>query len=178
MFRLLLFAFSLLTVVSGYSQSYLGTVTSQVNFRQGPGTDFTIISSLKQGTQIFIVSLDLENNFYNILDISSNKEGYVHKDYVKIGKQVEQNDPGMFTPNGSSATTNPELEIFNNTTLHLTLKLNNTVYTFAPKEKKTITLNPGTYAYRASAPGVMPNIGTEYMAGNTAYSWQFYIVSE
>lgn len=64
------------------SQSYLGTITKQVNFREGPGSDYEIISSLKPGTEIFISSLETDNDFYNVIDIKSNKEGYVHRSFV------------------------------------------------------------------------------------------------
>jgi uncharacterized protein YgiM (DUF1202 family) len=165
----------LLTASIGFSQSYLGRVTKQVNFRQGPGTDYGVISSLKPGTQVFIVSLETENDFYNVIDIATDKEGYIHKSFVKIGDLVEKNERGLFTPSGKTLSYNPEIEIFNNTSLTLTLKLNSETYTFSPKEIRTITLSPGTYNYRASAPGVIPNIGTEYIESNTGYIWEFYI---
>lgn len=169
--------FLFITII-GYSQSYLGWVSKQVNFRKGPSTDYGIISSLKQGTQIFIVSLDTENDYYNIIDIATNKEGYIHKSFVKLGELVEKNESGMFTPSGQTEKYNPEIEIFNNTSLTLTLKLNSEIYAFSPKQKRTITLDPGSYNYRASAPGVIPNIGTENMESNMGYTWQFYIVTE
>lgn len=49
------------------SQSYLGTISKQVNFREGPGSDYSIIRSLKPGMQIFITSLETENDYYNII---------------------------------------------------------------------------------------------------------------
>lgn len=73
---------------SGFSQSYLGNITKQVNFREGPGSDYEIIKSLKPGSQIFISSLDTDDDFFNIVDIESDIEGYVHKSYVKIGKLI------------------------------------------------------------------------------------------
>ena len=176
--KLIFLTLLLLSASIGFSQSYLGWVTKQVNFRQGPGTDYGVISSLKPGTQIFIVSLETENDFYNIIDIATDKEGYIHKSFVKLGDVVEKNESGMFTPSGKTSTYNPEIEIFNNTSLTLTLKLNSETYTFSPKQKRTITLSPGTYNYRASAPGVIPNIGSEYMESNMGYTWQFYIVTE
>ncbi len=176
--NLILITLFLLTTIPSFSQSYLGWVTKQVNFRQGPGTDYDVISSLKAGTQIFIVSLDAENNFYNIIDIATDKEGYIHKSFVKLGQIVEKNEQGMFTPSGETSTYNPEIEIFNNTSLTLTLKLNSDTYTFLPKQRKNINLSPGSCNYRASAPGVIPNIGTEYMESNMGYTWQFYIVTE
>jgi hypothetical protein len=168
----------LFTASISFSQSYLGWVTKQVNFRQGPGTEYVSISSLKPGAQIFIISLETENDFYNIIDIATDKEGFIHKSFVKLGAMVEENERGMFTPSGKASTYNPEIEIFNNTSLTLTLKLNNDIYTFNPKQKKTITISPGTYNYRASAPGVIPSIGAENMISNTGYTWQFYIVTE
>ena len=176
--KLFFLALFMLTASIGFSQSYLGWVTKYVNFRQGPGTNYGVISSLKPGTQIFIVSLETENDFYNIIDITTDKEGYIHKSFVKLGDLVEKNEREMFTPSGKTSNYNPEIEIFNNTSLTLTLKLNFETYIFSPKQKKTITLSPGTYNYRASAPGVIPNIGTEYLESNMGYTWEFYIVTE
>ena len=119
---LLLLSF-ILAVSQCFSQAYLGRVTKQVNFRQGPGKEYDIISSLKPGSQIFIVSLETENDFYNIIDIETDKEGYIHKSFVKLGEVVEQNERGMFSPSGKKTSYNPEVEIFNNTSLNLTLKL-------------------------------------------------------
>lgn len=176
--RILFFLFVLLfTGLTSFAQSYLGSITKQVNFREGPGTDYNVISSLKAGTQIFIVSLETENDFYDIIDIRTNKEGYVHKSFIKIGKQVKENDPGVFTPSGETTSYNPEVEVFNNTNLTLTLKLDAESYSFSPKEKRTITLSPGAISYRASAPGVIPNIGTEHLKSNEGYTWQFYIIT-
>ncbi|MEW4923943.1 SH3 domain-containing protein [Algibacter sp. 2305UL17-15] len=174
----LLFAILLLVTAIGFSQSYLGKITKQVNFREGPSADYAIIKSLQFGADIFIISTNTENNYLNIIDIATNTEGYVHKSYVKLGDVVEKNEGGIFTPSGKSETYKPEIEIYNKTNIVLTLKLNSQVYTFSPYQTKTISLSPGTYNYRASAPGVIPNIGTENMESNMSYSWQFYIVTE
>lgn len=175
--RIIIFlVFSFLSM-SAFSQSYLGWITKQVNFRGSPGTDAPILGSLKAGTQIFIVSLESENDFYSIIDIATNTEGYVHKNFVKLGKQVKENDQSIFTPSGETTSYKPDVEIFNNTDVTLSLKLNTEAYFFGPKEKRTLTLSPGTISYRASAPGVIPNIGTENLKSNEGYSWKFYIVT-
>src|SRR5688500_416224 len=98
--RLLLLTSFFLVSLATYSQSYLGCVTKQVNFREGPGTDYGIISILTSGTQIFIVSLDSENDFYNIIDIATDREGWIHKSLIKLGEVVEENESGIFTPSG------------------------------------------------------------------------------
>lgn len=160
--------------VSG--QAYLGTVVKASNLRSGPGTHFKSLASVTAGNQVFIVSLDAENDFYNIIDIASNKEGFVHRSLVKVGKQVRQNEAGLFTPSGSSSTEAPEIEIYNNTALKLTLKLNEDLYHFLPQQKRTLLLEAGSYEYRASAPGVIPNIGRESLDSRVSYIWRFFIV--
>lgn len=163
--------------VSAFGQSYLGSISNQVNFREGPGTAYKVIKALKQGAQVFIISSFSENEFYNIIDIESNKEGYVHKSYITIEKELPKNSEGIFNPNGSIDTYNAQLEIFNNTSKTLTLRLNKEVFTFRAKEKKTLSVTPGNYDYIASAPSVMPDYGNESVNSNSAYTWEFYIIT-
>lgn len=160
-----------------FSQSYLGFITKQVNFRAGPGSDYEIISSLKPGTQIFISSLEADDDFYNIIDIKTDKEGYVHKSFVKVDKIVSEGDGSFIAANGEATGNDTEVNVFNNTTRTMTLKLNSEVYKFDPKETKNIVLTPGDYSFRASAPNVVPSIGTKNFKINGAYKWQFYIVT-
>ncbi len=173
---LLLIAF-LIVSFSAHSQSYLGTTIKQVNFRAEPDATSSVIKGLAPGTTLFIISLETENDFYNVIDVATDREGFVHKSFIRLGKQVKESEEPMFTPSGQTTSYNPSVEIFNNTTRTMTLKLAADIYTFSPKEKRTITLAPGRCAYRASAPGVIPYIGSDVLTSNTEYSWQFYIVT-
>ena len=74
--------------MNSFAQSYLGTVTKQANFREGAGKEYDVIGSLMTGSQIFIVSLETENDFYNIIDIRTNKQGYIHKSFVEVGSSI------------------------------------------------------------------------------------------
>lgn len=159
------------------SQSYLGTITKQVKFRVESNSECKIISSLKSKTQIFIISLETDNDYYNVIDIATDKEGYVHKSYVKVGKVVNKSNESVFSPTSQSSNYDPEVKIFNNTNKTLTLKLNTQLYHFSSYETKDITLSPDRYDFRASAPGVIPYIGTENLNNNQGYSWQFYITT-
>ena len=177
MSKKILIVFFILISNANYSQSYIGTITKQVNFREGPGTEYQIIYSLKAGTQIFISTLEADDNFYAIIDINTNKEGYVHKSYVKVGDLVSRSNRSVFTPNGESSSYESELKIYNNTNKSLTLKMNTQLFSFSPYETKNITISPDVYDFRASAPGVIPYIGTERLKSKQAYSWEFYISS-
>lgn len=116
-----------------YSQSYLGIINKQLSFRARSSSSDKIISSLKAQTQIFIVSLQTENDYYNVIDIATDKEGYVHKSYIKIGKLVSKSNESVFSPTAKSSNYNSEVKILNNTTKTLTLKLNTEMYDFSPR---------------------------------------------
>jgi hypothetical protein len=94
---------------------------------------------------------------------------------VKIGKLVARSNQSVFTPDGVSSSYDSELKIFNNTSKTLTLKMNTELFYFSPRETKNISISPGEYDFRASAPGVIPYIGNESLNSGQAYSWQFYI---
>ena len=158
-----------------YAQSYLGYVNKTVNFRTEANTSCKVISSLQQGTALFVISKDKINGFYQVLNIETNEEGFVHSSFVRLDKMLPKNEEGIFTPIGQTSSEKPIIKIHNNTNLMLTLKLNDELYTFSPQERKTLTLYSGSYSYRASAPGVIPDYGTENMQNNYEYEWSFYI---
>lgn len=161
--------------VSVKSQSYLGYVTTTVNFRSEANTSCQILRSLQRGNALFVISKDKVNGFYHVLDIETNKEGYVHGNYVQLDKALPKNEQGIFTPTGKTSEYKPVVKIYNNTSETLTLKLNDELYTFSPHQRRSLTLSPGSYSYRASAPGVLPDYGTESMQSNYEYEWEFYI---
>ncbi|MBP6754758.1 MAG: hypothetical protein KA210_01325 [Bacteroidia bacterium] len=175
--KLFILFFFFLLCIPGFSQSYLGNISKQVNFREGPGSDYKIIKPLKLGAQIFISSLDTDNDFYNIVDIESDLEGYVHKSYVKVGKLISKSDGSFIQESGNSSSDEAEVSITNDSNRTMTLKLNSTTYKFNPKEKQDLILSPGDYSFRASAPNVIPNIGVKNFKLNGAYRWTFYIVT-
>ncbi len=160
------------------AKSYIGWITKLVNFREGPSSEYNIIKTLQPRVQIFIVSNIPTNNYYSVIDIESNVEGFVHKSYIEFGDEVEKSKGEMFSSSGTTGTYNTQIEIFNNTNITLTLKLNDKYYTFSPKEKNTISFTPGEINYRASAPNVLPSIGSKTFEGYTSYTWQFYIVTQ
>ncbi len=176
-YAIILLLTGMLTRHSAIAQSYLGQTTKQVNLREGPGTDYQVLRSLPQGRQLFVVIDEVENDFYPVVDIGSNVEGYVHRSFVKLIRVLEENREGVFTPTGRTSGTLAELEIYNRTDLILTLKMGEETYTFMPHERTTLSVQPRKYSYRASAPGVLPDFGSETIDSGTSYSWEFYIVT-
>lgn len=157
------------------SESYLGWITKTVNLRKGPGLEYSIIKTLEAGKQIFIISDVSINNYYNIIDIESNTDGFVYKSFVETGDKVEKSKGEMFTSTGNTDKYETQVEIFNNTDKTLTLKLNKKSHRFRPKEKTTISIKPGLVNYIASAPNVIPLNGSKNFDEYSSWTWQFYI---
>ena len=157
------------------SESYLGWITKTVNLRKGPGLKYSIIKTLEAGKQIFIISDVPINNYYNIIDIESNTDGFVYKSFVETGDKVEKSKGEMFTSTGNTDKYETQVEIFNNTNKPLTLKLNKKSHRFRPKEKTTISIKPGLVNYIASAPNVIPLNGSKNFDEYSSWTWQFYI---
>jgi hypothetical protein len=160
-----------------FSQSYLGHTTKTVNLREGPGTGYDVLTQLEEGEQVFVISKTPTNDFLNVIHIKTAEEGWIHKDFVLIKSEVPRSSERIFTPEARISSGNSEINVYNNTALTLTLSLNKKNYIFKPRERKTLTLYPGNYDYRASAPGVIPYYGVDSLDSNYRYSWEFYIVT-
>ena len=159
-------------------QSYLGFIKETVNLRKGPSTDFAIIKSLTAGTQIFIVSNNKKNNYYNVIDLNTNLEGYVYNTYITLDKPVEINEDDLFVETGKSFLSSvSEVEVYNNTNKTLTVFIGGSNYLFSAQEKRKISIKPNEYSYRVTAPGVIPYLGKDNIKSGYNYSWQFYIVT-
>ena len=90
--NIFIFIFILLLTNNSSAQSFLGYATKQVNLREGPGTEYIVIQSLKPGRQLFVITLNDDNGFYKVIDIETNKTGFVSKSFIKIGKELSQSN--------------------------------------------------------------------------------------
>ena len=114
----------------------------------------------------------------NIIDIESNTEGYVYETFIEFGDKIEKSKGEMFSSKGSTNSYDTQIEIYNNTNLTLTLKLNDIKFQFKPEEKRTISTKPGVVNYIASAPNVIPLNGSKNFEEYSSWTWQFYIQSK
>lgn len=163
---------------SVFSQSYLGYVLKSTALYTQPNDTSKIVEMLERGNAIYIETKQTDNGFLKALIINSNNEGYIRDDDVQIDKQLQENEEGVFTPTSKIENSNSQIIIKNSTKLNLLLKLNDKRYSFDPGERKSIDIAPGSYSYRASAAGVLPNFGTETFKRNQQYEWEFYVSSD
>ena len=109
---------------------------------------------------MFIISNKSINGYYNVIDVLSNKEGYVDVLFVDLGDEIKVNDDSSnFIVTGVSD--NPKLSIiniFNNTKVIASIKMGGFNYSFSPFEKRDIDISPGDYKIIVSSPNVIPFI--------------------
>ena len=142
-------------------KSYIGIVKNkEINLLEGPGSGYEIITNLVPGSELFIISNKSINGYYNVIDVLSNKEGYVDVLFVDLGDEIKVNDDsGNFIVTGVSD--NPKLSIiniFNNTKVIASIKMGGFNYSFSPFEKRDIDISPGDYKIIVSSPNVIPFI--------------------
>lgn len=176
--KLLLLCLFFISINSVYSQHYLGQTTKSVNFRESPDVSSEILKKLSPDESVFLFDTETENDFYHIIDISTDTEGYVHKDFVKLVKPMSRNQGKTFTKDNEIEEYDSTVKINNDTNRKLTLRLNSIIYTFTPHEIRKIELTPGYYTILASAPSVTPYSGGDEVASNSGYSWKFYISTQ
>lgn len=88
-------------------------VSTSLNVRKGPGTNYSIVDRLYNGKQVTVTRE--ENGFYKIQ--YDGKEGYVSKDYITIFTSSSNN-----TGNNSGTTTTQKIGITINTTTNLNVR--------------------------------------------------------
>lgn len=82
---------------SGYSTCTINA-SGSVNVRKGPGTTYDIVTTAKKGEVVTL--LDDSTAWYKI-KTASGKEGYISGEYVKLGGNINSNDPSVLKPSGT-----------------------------------------------------------------------------
>lgn len=157
-------------------QSYTGIARTFLHVHSAPNKDSAIVDTVKKKDLLFIISDSvIKEDYYHVINIRTNTQGYVYEEYVEKKRQVSKNERDAFIPDGKFHKRNPSVHIHNDSDKPLKLLLNAKEYTFAPGEKRMLALSPGRYRYIASAPGVIPDYGTDKLKKFFQYKWRFYI---
>lgn len=155
---------------------YIAYVTTAVNLRDAPSIDSNIIDKIPAKKFIFINSADKIGNYYHVIYIDKDIEGYVNSNFFKIYKPIKENRNGTLQVVGESKDYAPSIKIYNKANVSMTLRLGTNKYKFGPYEKKTIIASPGEINILVSSPGIQPYIGIDKLKNNIEYSWTFFVI--
>lgn len=80
---ILLFALQLIALMS-FAQSYIALTTTGVNMREGPSTEYDVIKHLNKGAVLYVDLDEAIDDWYLVVDIENDIEGYVSSRYIRI----------------------------------------------------------------------------------------------
>ncbi|MDX5593165.1 SH3 domain-containing protein [Pseudovibrio sp. SPO723] len=83
--RLLVVALLAFSLEMAQAQAYTGTITTKVNFREGPGTNFQSMGTLDAGTSVEITECD-ESGSWCAVSISG-QSGFVSGEYISVSEE-------------------------------------------------------------------------------------------
>jgi hypothetical protein len=156
-----------------YGQLKLGGSQSEINFREGPGTNSKVIATVSSSNLLVILPGEPQNGFVQVFDIESSSFGFVYESLVKVTDTLYFQKQHFFESSGSNETGDITFELINRTDRTLFLWINKNIYNLAPHEKKDLIFNDEEITYFSSSPGLYPVFGKEILKKGGAYRWDF-----
>ena len=156
-----------------YGQLKLGGSQSEINFREGPGTNAKVLSTVSRSNLLVILPGEPKNGFVEVFDIESSSFGYVYEALVQVTDTLYFQKQHFFEESGRNEQGDITIELINRTNHALFVWINKNIYSLAPHEKKNLIFNEEEITYFSSAPGIYPVFGREILKKGSTYSWDF-----
>ena len=156
-----------------YCQLKLGGSQSEINFREGPGTNAKILSTISSSNLLVILPGEPQNGFVQVFDIESSSFGFVYEPLVNVKDTLYFQKQHFFENSGENDSGLIEIELINRTDHSLFIWINKNIFNLAPHEKKDLIFNDEEITYFSSAPGLYPVFGREILKKGNSYKWDF-----
>jgi hypothetical protein len=156
-----------------YGQLKLGGSRSEINFREGPGTDSKVLSTISSSNLLVILPGEPENGFVPVFDIESSSFGYVYEPLINVTDTLHFQKQSFFGISGLNDTGDIAIELINRTDRSLFVWINKNIYNLSPYEVKNLIFNKEEIIYFSSAPGLYPVFGKEILKKGNSYTWNF-----
>jgi uncharacterized protein YgiM (DUF1202 family) len=155
------------------AQLKLGTAKSEINFREGPGLNYRIVSTIDHSNLLVILPREPQNNFIEVFDIETSSTGYVSENLIGVTDTLMAQKQRFFEKSGSAASGEVEIELINKTSKTLFVWINKNSYNLSPFEKKVLIMNTEEITFFSSAPRLFPVFGKEILKMGSTYRWTF-----
>ena len=155
------------------AQLKLGSVRSQINFREGPGLNYKVNYSIDNSNLLVIMPGEAKNNFVEVFDIETSSYGFVAENLISVVDTLYMQKQKYFEHAGENQTGEIEVELINKTSNTLFVWINKITYSLVPFEKKCLVLPSEDITFFSSAPGLFPVFGKEVLMKGSLYRWVF-----
>ena len=167
-------AFLLFTVgFNSHGQLRLGSSANEINFRQAPGTNSKVLSTISSSNLLVIMPREPQNGYVEVFDIESSSFGFVFESLITVTDTLNFSEQHFFERSAEGSAGAVTLEIINNTQHSLFLWINRSIFNLDPHEKKDLVFNEEEIVYFSSAPGLFPVFGREVLKKGSTYTWNF-----
>lgn len=156
-----------------YGQLKLGGSKSEINFREAPGTNSRVLSTISSSNLLVILPGEPQNGFVEVFDIESSSFGFVYEPLIKVTDTLNFQKQNFFERSGQNENGDIVIELSNRTDHPLFIWINKNIYNLAPHEKKDLVFNDEEITYFSSAPGLYPVFGREILKKGYFYKWDF-----
>lgn len=158
---------------------YVAQVTTNVNLRCGRSTRHNVITTIPQGSYVFLSTQDVDCDFRNVLYVGANLYGYINGNYLTDFRRVSIDESGKLQVESRSYKQTSDIIVKNSTDRYVTISVGRHSAKFRPYETRTFSNLPAArYKVMASSKGVIPYIGYDKIDSGYRYSWIFYIERE
>ena len=169
----IIFLFILITAASfnTFAQLKLGSAKSEINFREGPGLNFKVVSKIDKSNLLVVLPRESRNNFIEVFDIETSSYGFVAENLIVITDTLYFQKQQFFESSGENGTGEIEIEMLNKTSKSLYVWINRNSYNLSPFEKKVLVMDMEEIIYFSSAPGMFPVFGKEILKKGNSFSF-------
>lgn len=150
-------------------------IAPKTTIQQSPSYSSSTILKVSFGDTLVLLDPIPKNNWYNIFEIKSGKEGWIETELVKLYFTSNRNSGPVLQAEKTSKNKAPEITINNDSDRNLTVKIGNQEHTLEAHSKRKITITAGNYRFYGSSPAVIPAIGEKSFLAGYSYNWTFYI---
>ena len=140
--------------------------------------EVSLSTQLKKGSKLAILDRVPTGDFYNVVDMDTNIEGWIHKQSVSIRLTDKPNPLPRLEEVRVRSDLNPTLSVVNQTDRVLSFRIGGQLYTLATNSERNIQLQPKKYKFYASVPGITPIVGERSFSRGIASTWRFYLTTQ
>jgi hypothetical protein len=151
------------------------SVRGQIPLMDRPNADALRILTISERDILALLNREATDGWLNVIHVRSGKEGWVNRDDVHITLTKHPSPPPVFSEENVGTDADPEVNVLNKTNRELTLKIGETHYTVRAGDSLKVSHSAGTWRFYASAPGVIPDFGTEDWGRGHRYEWTFWV---
>ena len=158
-----------------FSQLLLGSSDNEINFREEPGLNSRVLSTVSSSNLLVLLPGEPKDGFIQVFDIETSSFGYVYQPLIRITDTLSFQKQHFFERSDTLSSEDVQIELINRTNRALFVWINRNSYSLDAFEKKELIFDDENIIYFSSSPGLFPVFGRETLKKGYKYRWDFHL---